>query len=192
MRTPSTKFIAIQHTGDAHYTWHERRCRVGDSPPMPDGCVETIYNATGKTISRDDGEIAEIYAVDRTPSCIVAELETAFVHGKDDRELLVLIRELRAAIDRQPNRNALVALAKKCPREYPAQSFELRDVAEIRDLSEALANDGFTHLAKAVFCGIAWSRRIAGGFDLEALEDDASTSGWSWNKPAGCVAVVPE
>jgi len=35
----------------------------------------------------------------RTPSCIVAELETAFVHGKSDRELLVLIRELRAAID---------------------------------------------------------------------------------------------
>ena len=35
----------------------------------------------------------------RTPSAIAAELEDAFVGGKPERELLVLIRELRAAID---------------------------------------------------------------------------------------------
>ena len=34
----------------------------------------------------------------RTPSAIAAELEDAFVGGKPERELLVLIRELRAAI----------------------------------------------------------------------------------------------
>lgn len=34
----------------------------------------------------------------RTPSAIVAELEDAFVSGKSERDLLVLIRELRAAI----------------------------------------------------------------------------------------------
>ena len=34
----------------------------------------------------------------RTPSTIAAELEAAFVGGKSERDLLVLIRELRAAI----------------------------------------------------------------------------------------------
>ena len=35
----------------------------------------------------------------RTPTVIAAELEAAFSEGASDRELLVLIRELRAAID---------------------------------------------------------------------------------------------
>lgn len=35
----------------------------------------------------------------RTPSTIAAELEAAFVSGQPPRELLVLIRELRQAID---------------------------------------------------------------------------------------------
>ena len=42
---------------------------------------------------------AEYHMTTRTPSTIAAELEAAFAGGKTERELLVLIRELRAAID---------------------------------------------------------------------------------------------
>lgn len=66
----------------------------------------------------------------RTPSTIAAELETAFVEGKSERELIVLIRELRAAIcDGEECLKKIIAMpvATEFERGYQACAKTLRD-----------------------------------------------------------------
>ena len=74
-------------------------------------------------------------------------------------------------------------LAKACPSDYPGGSHGLRGIRECVDLSESLAEAGYTFLAKAVLGGIVWSRKIASGHSLQYLEKDAASPEYSWNDP---------
>lgn len=75
----------------------------------------------------------------RTPSAIAAELEDAFVGGKPERELLVLIRELRAAIDTAQTDSAKITVWRfdDAPKDFRELSTNGGDEDWIAFISDA-------------------------------------------------------
>jgi hypothetical protein len=57
------KFVAIFDERKNDYVWHSVRNRYMPvlEEPLPEGCTETAYVATGRYLSRGDGNIAEIF-----------------------------------------------------------------------------------------------------------------------------------
>ena len=59
----STKYVAIWDEQLANYKWYPRKTTDRPReplPPLPPGCVEIVYVASGKFVTREDGERAEI------------------------------------------------------------------------------------------------------------------------------------
>lgn len=60
------KHVAIWDEGLKVYRWHsvaqaQRNFEELQDVPLPPGCVETTYKATGRFVTREDGEKAEIF-----------------------------------------------------------------------------------------------------------------------------------
>jgi hypothetical protein len=65
-QTPNRKYIAIWDERWNEYRWFsvanaQRNFEENRGKPLPDGCVETTYKATGRFVTRDDGEQAQIF-----------------------------------------------------------------------------------------------------------------------------------
>ena len=61
----NTKYVAIWDERLADYRWHFRQSDNQPReplPPLPPGCVEIVYVASGNFVTREDGERAEILA----------------------------------------------------------------------------------------------------------------------------------
>jgi len=59
----TTRYIAIWDDRLRQYKWHPRKTTdrpLELLPPLPPGCIETVYVGTGYFVSREDGERAEI------------------------------------------------------------------------------------------------------------------------------------
>ena len=56
----NTKYVAIWDERIADYTWYLRKTPREPLPPLPPDCVEIVYVSSGKFVTRDDGERAEI------------------------------------------------------------------------------------------------------------------------------------
>jgi hypothetical protein len=60
------KYVAIWDEKLSDYKWYsvanaQRNHEENQGKPLPPGCTETELKATGRFVTRDDGEKAEIY-----------------------------------------------------------------------------------------------------------------------------------
>ncbi len=60
-KRPDLKYLAIKHDGHDYHTWYEKKKPPETPSEIAPGIVEVVYVATGETVSREDGELAEIY-----------------------------------------------------------------------------------------------------------------------------------
>jgi hypothetical protein len=78
-------------------------------------------------------------------------------------------------------------LAIACPTEYPPLG-AWGDVPEVKELSAALRQEGYTNTANACFGGKAWPRKVLHSGDvlgMHIVEQEASEPHWSWNRKDG-------
>lgn len=66
MNQPSRKYIAIWDERLNDYKWFsvleaQKNFEENEGKPLPPGVSETTYKATGRFVTREDGEKAEIF-----------------------------------------------------------------------------------------------------------------------------------
>jgi hypothetical protein len=60
-KRPDLKYLAIKHDGHSYHTWYEKKQPPDRTRGTASGIDESVYIATGETVAREDGELAEIY-----------------------------------------------------------------------------------------------------------------------------------
>ena len=60
-KRPDLKYLAIKHDGHSYHTWYEKEQPPETLSGTAPGIFEVVYVATGETVLREDGELAEIY-----------------------------------------------------------------------------------------------------------------------------------